>query len=61
MSDVLVYKNSQGSVVITAPASNSKLTTEELTQKVVPTGNSYLIMDSSELPDKDYMEAWEIE
>jgi len=63
MSDQrIIYKREDGAVMVLVPSPNclKKYTITEIAQKDVPYGKKYKIIDKSELPDHDFIGAWEI-
>ena len=63
MSDKrIIYKNTDGSVSVIVPITNSGLTVEQIAKKDVPTGKAYKIVDVSEISsDRTFRNAWEID
>ena len=59
MSNVVIYTQENGTVAVLVPAPNCPLTVNEIADKDVPTGVSYWIVDSAELPEED-QESWEL-
>ena len=62
MSKKIVYTNDEGRISIVTPTAEwlAEHTIEELAQKDVPTGKTYHIVDSSEIPtDRTFRNAWE--
>ena len=53
-----IYQNDTTISVVT-PAPECELSFEEVCAKDVPTGAPYLVIDSSELPDREFRSAWE--
>ncbi len=61
MDKRIIYKNTDGSIVIIIPA-NCNLTVEQIAQKDVPTGLKYKIVNVSEiLSDRTFRNAWTID
>ena len=57
----IIYKASDGTVIIIVPADNIDMTVEEIAKKDVPTGLKYKIVDVSEIsPDRTFRNAWDI-
>lgn len=48
-------------VLVPSPNCLKKYTIEEIAAKDVPAGHPYKIIDKSELPDHDFLSAWEID
>ena len=63
MSDKrIIYKNTDGSVSVIVPITNSGLTVEQIAKKDVPTGKVYKIVDVSEISsDRTFRDAWTID
>ena len=63
MSDKrIIYKNTDGSVSVIVPITNSGLTVEQIAKKDVPTGLKYKIVDVSEISsDRTFRDAWTID
>ena len=60
MDKRIIYKNDDESVAIIVPA-DCGLTIEQIAKKDVPTGKSYKIINSSEIPsDKTLRNSWSI-
>jgi len=59
----IIYKREDGAVMVLVPSPNclKKYSLEEIADKDVPAGRSYKIIDKAELPDHDFMAAWEID
>lgn len=57
---VIVYTRPGGGVSIVHPYYNSGLTIEQIAAKDVPAGIDYWIIDASELPSREYRDAWEL-
>lgn len=61
---IIVYTNDDGGVSILTPSPDCGLSIEEIAQKDIPLlrGNTreYLILDDSELPDRQYRDQWRI-
>ena len=45
-------------ISVLIPAPNCSLSFEEICAKDVPTGVPYLVIDSSDLPDRTFRDAW---
>ena len=61
MNKRIIFKNDKGGVSVIIPASPSFLTIDEIANKDVPQGNKYLIIDESELPDRERRNQWDID
>ena len=63
MSDKrIIYKNTDGSVSVIVPITNSGLTVEQIAKKDVPTGKAYKIVDVSDISsDRTFRDAWTID
>lgn len=59
MSVAIVYSNSDGTVGVVYPNLACGLTLEQIAAKDVPRGAPYKIIDSAELPDITFRDAWE--
>lgn len=61
---IIVYTNDDGGVSILTPSPDCGLSIEEIAQKDIPLlrGNTreYLIINDSELPDRQYRDQWRI-
>jgi hypothetical protein len=58
----IIYKdNGEIMVIIPAPNCLKEHSIEEIAEKDVPEGYPYKIIDKSELPDHDFIAAWEID
>ena len=60
----IIYKNEDGgiSVITPTPESLKSMTIEEISQKDVPTGLPYKIVEDSEIPeDRTFRGAWVID
>jgi hypothetical protein len=60
MSQVIVFENEDGGASILIPIPDCGLSIEEVAAKDVPDGKEYLIIDDSELPDRQYRNQWRI-
>jgi len=60
MSQVIVFENEAGGASILIPIPDCGLSIEEVAAKDVPDGKEYLIIDDSELPDRQYRNQWRI-
>tara|TARA_R110000751_G_scaffold68966_2_gene140250 strand:- start:3550 stop:3768 length:219 start_codon:yes stop_codon:yes gene_type:complete len=59
MSDIIIWKQDNGVLAITHPATNCGLTIDQVAKKDLPTGRSYKIISSKELPEWDeFRDAW---
>ena len=62
MNKRIIYKNTDGSVSVIVPITNSGLTVEQIAKKDVPTGKAYKIVDVSEISsDRTFRDAWTID
>ena len=62
MDKRIIYKNTDGSVSIIVPITDSGLTVEQIAKKDVPTGFKYKIVDVSEISsDRTFRDAWTID
>ena len=62
MDKRIIYKNTDGSVSIIVPITDSGLTVEQIAKKDVPTGFKYKIVDVSEISsDRTFRNAWTID
>lgn len=59
----IIYKDADGTVriMIPAPQCLETRTIVEIARKDVPAGQPYKIIHKSELPDHEFMAAWEID
>ena len=58
MTQRVIYPNDDGGIAVLIPA-ECGLTIEQIAAKDVPTGQPYLIVDATEIPeDRTYREAW---
>jgi len=61
MNKRIIFKNDGGGVAVIVPADKSFLTIDEIANKDVPKGKSYLIIDASDLPqDREQRDQWDI-
>ena len=61
MNKRIIYKNTDGTIVIIIPA-DCGLTVEQIAQKDVPTGKAYKIVDVSNISsDRTFRNAWTID
>jgi hypothetical protein len=59
MSQVILYPNDQGGVVLCYPAPDCGLPIEEIARKDVPAGKPFLIASGSLVPtDHTFFDAW---
>jgi len=59
---IAIYKeNGSNNLSILIPAKNCGLSITEICKKDVPTGVKYKILNISDLPDRDFMGAWEFD
>tara|TARA_R110000803_G_scaffold49530_5_gene103051 strand:- start:629 stop:847 length:219 start_codon:yes stop_codon:yes gene_type:complete len=59
MSNIIIWKQTNGVLAITHPALNCGLTIEEIAKKDLPTGNKFKIIDIKILPQWDeFRDAW---
>tara|TARA_R100001594_G_C3853419_1_gene219040 strand:+ start:148 stop:375 length:228 start_codon:yes stop_codon:yes gene_type:complete len=57
----IIFRNSDGTIGIVAPAVNCSKSVDEIAKKCVPTGLKYKIVDASEISsDRTFRNAWEI-
>ena len=61
MNKRIVFKNDEGGVAVNTPSHPSFLTVTEEANKIVPKGKSYLIIDASDLPDREHRDQWDID
>ena len=60
MTQLIIYPNDNGGVVVLTPAPECGLTIEEIAAKDVPQGKPYKIVDGSDIPtDRTFRNAWE--
>ena len=60
MTQLIIYPNNNGGVVVLTPAPECNLTIEEIAAKDVPQGKPYKIVDGSDIPsDRKFRNAWE--
>jgi len=60
MNQRIIYPTAEGGVAIIIPASECKLTIEQIAAKDVPQGTPYQIVDVSDIPtDRTFRNAWE--
>ena len=60
MTQLIIYPNDNGGVVVLTPAPECGLTIEEIAAKSVPQGKPYKIVNSSDIPsDRTFRNAWE--
>ena len=56
----IIYPTDDGGVAVIIPASECGLTIEEIAAKDVPTGKSFKIIDTADVPsDRTFRNAWE--
>ena len=60
MAQVIVFENEDGGASVLTPIADCGLSIEEIAAKDVPDGKEYLIIDDSELPDRQYRDQWRI-
>ena len=59
MSNVIIWKQDNGTVAVTHPSNNCGLTVDEIAKKDLPTGRKYKILDANELPEWDeFRDSW---
>lgn len=59
MSNLIIWKNDNGVVQVTHPASNCGLSVDEIAKKDLPSGSKYKIIAAEELPKWDeFRDAW---
>lgn len=56
---IIIYPRSEGGVAILYPSYDCGLTLEEIANKDVPKNTPYKIIETSQLPDTEFMGAWE--
>ena len=62
MNKRIIYKNTDGSVSVIVPITDSGFTVEQIAQKDVPTGRPYKIVNVSEISsDRTFRDAWTID
>ena len=62
MNKRIIYKNTDGSVSVIVPITDSGFTVEQIAQKDVPTGLNYKIVNVSEISsDRTFRDAWTID
>jgi ribosomal protein S12 len=62
MNKRIIYKNTDGSVSVIVPITDSGFTVEQIAKKDVPTGLKYKIVDVSEISsDRTFRDAWTID
>jgi hypothetical protein len=60
MTQLIIYPNDNGGVVVLTPAPECGLTIEEIAAKDVPQGKPYKIVYGSDIPsDRTFRDAWE--
>jgi len=60
MNSRIIYPTDDGGVAVIIPASECGLTIEEIAAKDVPTGKSFKIIDTADVPsDRTFRNAWE--
>lgn len=57
MADRVVFQVPNGPVIVLIPASRD-MTTKQIAEKDVPSGIPYWVVDESELPSRDFRDAW---
>lgn len=59
---IAIYKeNGSNTLSILIPSKNCGLSIKEICEKDVPIGVKFKILNISDLPDKDFMDAWEFD
>ena len=62
MNKRIIYKNTDGSVSIIVPITDSGFTVEQIAKKDVPAGLKYKIVNVSEISsDRTFRDAWTID
>jgi hypothetical protein len=62
MDKRIIYKNTDGTISIIIPITDSGLTVEQIAQKDVPTGLNYKIVNASDISnDRTFRNAWTID
>ena len=62
MNKRIIYKNTDGSVSVIVPITDSGFTVEQIAKKDVPTGLKYKIVDVSDISgDRTFRDAWTID
>lgn len=62
MNKRIIYPNDNGGVSIVVPATDCKMSIEEIAAKDVPAGKPYQIIDVSDIPiDRTFRNAWTYE
>lgn len=63
MTKVIIYKNNDGgvSVIHPTPEALAVYGIEAIAAKDVPSGKPYKIIDSSELPDRESRNQWDVD
>tara|TARA_B110000285_G_scaffold209806_1_gene251101 strand:- start:282 stop:500 length:219 start_codon:yes stop_codon:yes gene_type:complete len=62
MNKRIIYKNTDGSVSIIVPITDSGFTVEQIAKKDVPAGLKYKVVDVSEISsDRTFRDAWTID
>lgn len=56
----IVYTRPDGGVSVVHPNLDCGLSIEQIAAKDVPAGIDYWIIDASELPSREYRNAWEL-
>ena len=63
MSQVIIFKNTDGRVAVFHPSPErlSAVGAHALAQKYVPTGKPYKIIDAADLPSRDKRALWDVD
>ena len=62
MNKRIIYKNTDGSISIIVPITDSGFTVEQIAKKDVPAGLKYKIVNVSEISsDRTFRDAWTID
>jgi len=60
MTQLIIYPNDNGGVVVLTPAPECGLTIEEIAAKDVPVGKPYKIVNGNDIPtNRTFRNAWE--
>jgi len=60
MTQLIIYPNDNGGVVVLTPAPECGLSMQEIAAKDVPAGKPWKIVDGSDIPsDRTFRNAWE--
>lgn len=63
MAKIIIYRNSDSgvSVIYPSPEAIEKYGIEAIAQKDVPSGIAYKIIDDTDLPERTFRNAWEVD